>query len=78
MLRYIIGGVALAATGYGLKKYIDKFDTHLSLGDQIQSDAKDSDIKDKHEMIFKSFIDDNSLGSKVINLMKPLIVFSYL
>ena len=29
MLRYIIGGVALAATGYGLKKYIDKFDAHL-------------------------------------------------
>ena len=64
MLRYIIGGVALAATGYGLKKYIDKFDTHLSLGDQIQSDAKDSDIKDKHEMNFKSFTDDSSLGVK--------------
>lgn len=67
MLRYIIGGVALAATGYGLKKYIDKFDTHLSLGDQIQSDAKDPDIKDKHEMNFKSFTDDNSLGSKAMD-----------
>lgn len=54
MLRYIIGGVALAATGYGLKKYIDKFGTHLSLGDQIQSDTKDPDIKDKHEMNFKA------------------------
>ena len=67
MLRYIIGGVALAATGYGLKKYIDKFDAHLSLGDQIQSDAKDPGIKDKHEMIFKSFTDDNSLVGKAMD-----------
>lgn len=31
MLRYIIGGVALAATGYGVKKYLESdiniFDT---------------------------------------------------
>lgn len=31
MLRYIIGGVALAATGYGVKKYLENdiniFDT---------------------------------------------------
>lgn len=27
MLRYIIGGVALGAIGFGLKKYFDNYDT---------------------------------------------------
>ena len=30
MLRYIIGGVALVATRYGLKKYLDKFEMRTS------------------------------------------------
>ncbi|WP_459817953.1 hypothetical protein [Campylobacter concisus] len=38
MLRYIIGGVALAATGYGLKKYLDGFSTSIPVSCENKDD----------------------------------------
>lgn len=40
MLRYIIGGVALAATGYGLKKYLDGFGTSIPVSCENKSDIR--------------------------------------
>ena len=40
MLKYIIGGVALAATGYGLKKYLDKFEMRTSPSSKTQNNIK--------------------------------------
>ena len=40
MLKYIIGGVALAATGYGLKKYLDKFEMCTSPSSKTQNNIK--------------------------------------
>ncbi len=40
MLKYIIGGVALAATGYGLKKYLDKFEMRTLPSSKTQNNIK--------------------------------------
>ena len=40
MLRYIIGGVALVATRYGLKKYLDKFEMRTSPSSKTQNNIK--------------------------------------
>ncbi|MFC2587102.1 MAG: hypothetical protein ACFNYB_02190 [Campylobacter sp.] len=40
MLRYIIGGVALAATGYGLKKYLDVFGASIPVSCENKSDIR--------------------------------------
>ena len=42
MLKYIIGGVALAATGYGLKKYLDGFGTSIPVSCKSKADIRQS------------------------------------
>lgn len=47
MLKYIIGGVALAATGYGLKKYLDGFGTSIPVNCESKADIRQSMAESK-------------------------------
>ena len=79
MLRYIIGGVALAATGYGVKKYLESdiniFDTfseneqQTKHSDNSQSETL-SELKESIEKFEKSL---NDLYSGVLKELRTAV-----
>ena len=79
MLRYIIGGVALAATGYGVKKYLESdiniFDTFSEYegkrepSDDSQSETL-SELKEPIEKFEKSL---NNLYSGVLKELRTAV-----
>jgi len=59
MIRYVLGGVALAATGYGLKRYIEDEIEISSIYKNFKHRRKDEDNeKDEEEMIHVNLYDD--------------------
>ena len=71
MLRYIIGGVALGAVGYGLKKYFDNYDTCTPYNNtqNEHSPHKHDDI-DMSDLVVSDdvFLEENELdGSRKFN-----------
>jgi hypothetical protein len=46
MLRYIIGGVALGAIGYGLKKYFDNSETYAPCNEYKPHEHNEIDMSD--------------------------------
>ena len=68
MLKYIIGGVALAATGYGLKKYLDKFEMRTSSSNKTQNNIK-MDNLDTNEIDIANLVcleGDDFLEARVV------------
>ena len=61
MLRYVLGGVALAATGYGVKKY---FENDLSIFDTFKNST--SEYEKKREYY------DDSQGEILSELKQPI------
>ena len=37
MIKYIVGGVALVTAGYTLKRYLSKYDFHISIKNKNQN-----------------------------------------
>ena len=71
MLRYIIGGVALGAIGFGLKKYFDNYDTCTPYNNtqNEHSPHKHDDI-DMSDLVVSDdvFLEENELdGSRKFN-----------
>ena len=61
MLRYIIGGVALAATGYGLKKYLDGFGTSIPVSCENKDDMCQGMAKSNKSEDLGDFHNDESV-----------------
>ncbi len=64
MLRYVLGGVALAATGYGVKKY---FETDLSIFDTFKNSTSEYEQKTNHS--------DSSQSEILSELKEPIEKF---
>ena len=64
MLRYVLGGVALAATGYGVKKY---FETDLSIFDTFKNSTSEYEQKTNHS--------DSSQSKILAELKEPIEKF---
>ncbi len=64
MLRYILGGVALAATGYGVKKY---FETDLSIFDTFRNSTSQYEQKTNYS--------DSSQSEILSELKEPIEKF---
>lgn len=64
MLRYILGGVALAATGYGVKKY---FENDLSIFDTFKNSSSEYEQKTNYS--------DNSQSEILSELKEPIEKF---
>lgn len=68
MLKYIIGGVALIAIGYGLKTYADKYGIFDEISDKGDADklaldesddgkeGKDSESQSKYPVVYATDI----------------------
>ena len=79
MLRYILGGVALAATGYGVKKYLEsdinifdtfsKYEQKAEHNDNLQSQIL-SELKEPIEKFEKSL---NNLYSGVLKELRTAV-----
>ncbi|WP_298791428.1 hypothetical protein [uncultured Campylobacter sp.] len=54
MIKYIVGGAALVTAGYTLKRYLNKYDFHIS-------------IKNKNQNITKQYDSNTELKSALIN-----------
>ena len=71
MLRYIIGGVALGAVGYGLKKYFDNYDTCTPYNNtQNEHRPHKHDDIDMSDLVISDdvFLEENELdGSRKFN-----------
>ena len=59
MVYRFAGGVALVAAGYILKRYLDKYDYHISIKNKMQSDTKKDDLKTKCETTAADPVDMN-------------------
>ena len=59
MIKSFAGGAALVAAGYILKRYLDKYDYHISIKNKMQSDTKKDDLKTKCETIAADPVDMN-------------------
>lgn len=59
MIKSFAGGAALVAAGYILKRYLDKYDYHISIKNKMQSDTKKDDLKTKCETIAANPVDMN-------------------
>ena len=59
MVKRFAGGVALVAAGYILKRYLDKYDYHISIKNKMQSDTKKDDLKTKCETTAADPVDIN-------------------
>jgi len=67
MLRYIIGGVALGAIGFGLKKYFDNYDTCTPYNNtQNEHRPHKHDNIDMSDLVVSDdiFIEENELNAK--------------
>ena len=69
MIKIFAGGAALVAAGYILKRYLDKYDYHISIKNKMQSDTKKDDLKTKCETIAADpadMNDDDFLEARVM------------
>ena len=69
MIKSFAGGAALVAAGYILKRYLDKYDYHISIKNKMQSDTKKGDLKTKCETIAADpadMNDDDFLEARVM------------
>lgn len=79
MLKYVLGGVALAATGYGLKKYLDCdksiFDTHSFTDDKNSSSSNvENEILSELKEPIKKFEESlNNLYSGVLRELRTAV-----
>ena len=49
MIKYIVGGVALVTAGYTLRRYLSKYDFHISAKNKNQNNTKQYDSNTKWE-----------------------------
>ena len=49
MIKYIVGGAALVTAGYTLKRYLNKYDFHISIKNKNQNNTKQYDSNTKWE-----------------------------
>ena len=61
MIKYIVGGVALVTAGYTLKRYLSKYDFHISAKNKNQNNTKqyDSNTKWKSTLVYPVGINDD-------------------
>ena len=59
MIKRFVGGAVLVVAGYILKRYLDKYDYHMSIKNKMQSDTKKDDLKTKCETIVADPVDMN-------------------
>ena len=69
MIKYIVGGAALVTAGYTLKRYLNKYDFHISIKNKNQNNTKqyDSNTELKSALINPVGInDDDFLEARVV------------
>ena len=69
MIKYIVGGVALVTAGYTLRRYLSKYDFHISTNNKNQNNTKqyDSNTELKSALINPVGInDDDFLEARVV------------
>ena len=69
MIKYIVGGVALVTAGYTLKRYLSKYDFHISIKNKNQNNTKqyDSNTKWKSALVYPiGMNDDDFLEASVM------------
>ena len=59
MIKSFAGGAALVAAGYILKRYLDKYNYHISIKNKMQNNTKKDDLKTKCETIVADPVDMN-------------------
>ena len=59
MIKSFAGGAALVAAGYILKRYLDKYNYHISIKNKMQNNTKKDDLKTKCETIAADPVDMN-------------------
>ena len=61
MIKYIVGGVALVTAGYTLKRYLSKYDFHISAKNKNQNNTKqyDSNTKWESALVYPVGINDD-------------------
>ena len=69
MIKYIVGGVALVAAGYTLRRYLSKYDFHISIKNKNQNNTKqyDSNTKWESALVYPvGMNDDDFLEARVV------------
>lgn len=69
MIKYVVGGVALVTAGYTLKRYLSKYDFHISAKNKNQNNTKhyDSNTKWKSTLVYPiGMNDDDFLEASVM------------
>lgn len=69
MIKSFAGGAALVAAGYILKRYLDKYNYHISIKNKMQNNTKKDDLKTKCETIAADPVetnDDDFLEARVM------------
>ena len=69
MIKYIVGGVALVAAGYTLRRYLSKYDFHISTNNKNQNNTKQYDSNTKWETTLVYPVgmnDDDFLEARVV------------
>ena len=59
MIKSFAGGAALVAAGYILKRYLDKYNYHISIKNKMQNNTKKDDLKTKCETSVADPVDMN-------------------
>ncbi|WP_298056545.1 hypothetical protein [uncultured Campylobacter sp.] len=69
MIKYIVGGVALVTAGYTLRRYLSKYDFHISAKNKNQNNTKqyDSNTKWESALVYPvGMNDDDFLEARVV------------
>ena len=69
MIKSFAGGAALVAAGYIFKRYLDKYNYHISIKNKMQNNTKKDDLKTKCETIAADPVetnDDDFLEARVM------------
>ena len=59
MIKSFAGGAALVAAGYIFKRYLDKYNYHISIKNKMQNNTKKDDLKTECETIAADPVDMN-------------------
>lgn len=68
MIKYIVGGVALVTAGYTLRRYLSKYDFHISAKNKNQNNTKqyDSNTKWESALVYPVGMNDDFLEARVV------------